>query len=78
MVIKILGTGCSRCKALFATVENVVNELGVNVKIVKEEELQKIMNYNVMSLPALVIDEQVVAKGKISADEVKKLITERL
>jgi len=76
MEIKILGTGCSTCKALYATVEKVVKELNINATLVKEEDLEKIMSYNVMSLPALVINEKVVAKGKISAEEIKKLLTE--
>jgi small redox-active disulfide protein 2 len=78
MEIKILGTGCSSCKALYATVEKVVKELGVEANLVKEEDLQKIMAYNVFTLPALVIDEKVVAKGKLSESDVKKLITEKL
>lgn len=74
MEIKILGTGCANCKALYATVEKVVNELGIQAKIIKEEDLMKIMEYNVMTLPALVINGKVVAKGRINANEVKELI----
>jgi small redox-active disulfide protein 2 len=74
MEIKILGTGCSTCKALYATVEKVIRDNGIDATLVKEEDLTKIMNYNVMTLPALVIDEKVVAKGKLSESEVKKLI----
>jgi len=76
MEIKVLGTGCSNCKALYAAVEKVVKELGINASLVKEEDMEKILNYNVMSLPALVIDEKVVAKGKISESEIKKILTE--
>ncbi len=76
MEIKVLGTGCSTCKALYATVEKVVKELGIDVSLVKEEDMEKILSYNVMSLPALVINEKVVAKGKISESDVKKLLTE--
>lgn len=75
MEIKVLGTGCANCKALYATVEKVVNELGIQAEIIKEEDLMKIMEYNVMTLPALVINGKVVAKGRINAGEVKKLIT---
>jgi small redox-active disulfide protein 2 len=75
MEIKILGTGCSNCKALYATVERVVKELGIDASLVKEENMEKILSYNVMSLPALVIDEKVVAKGKISDSEVRKILT---
>lgn len=75
MEIKVLGTGCANCKALHATVEKVVNELGIQAEIIKEEDLMKIMEYNVMTLPALVINGKVVAKGRINAGEVKELIT---
>jgi small redox-active disulfide protein 2 len=74
MEIKVLGTGCSTCKALYATVEKVMKETGINATLVKEEDMEKILNYNVMSLPALVIDEKVVAKGKISESDVRKLL----
>ncbi len=72
--IKVLGTGCAGCKALYATVEKVVTDLGLNVNLVKEEDIMNIMQYNVMSLPALVIDEVVVAKGKLSYEQVKELL----
>lgn len=76
MEIKVLGTGCVNCKALYATVEKVVNELGIQAEIIKEEDLMKIMEYNVMTLPALVINGKVVAKGRINASEVKRLLIE--
>lgn len=72
--IKILGTGCAGCKALYATVEKVVRENGLSVNIVKEEDIMQILQYNVMSLPAVVIDEQVVATGRLNEAEVKKLL----
>ena len=53
-----------------------VAELGLAATVVKEEDIVKIMSYNVMTLPALAVDENVVAKGKrLSLDEVKKLLT---
>ncbi len=77
MEIKVLGTGCSSCKALYATVEKVVKEQGIDASLVKEEDMEKILQYHVMSLPALVIDEKVVAKGKISEKEVKAILTNK-
>lgn len=77
MEIKVLGTGCSNCKALYATVEKVIKELGIDASLIKEENMEKILSYNVMSLPALVIDEKVVAKGRISEKEVKEILTEK-
>ena len=76
MEIKVLGTGCAGCKALHGTVKQAVAELGLAATVVKEEDIVKIMSYNVMTLPALAVDENVVAKGKrLSLDEVKKLLT---
>lgn len=74
-VIKVLGTGCSSCKALYATVEEAVKELGIDATVEKEEDLNKIMAYNVMSLPALVVNEKVVSKGqKLTVKQVKQLL----
>ncbi len=75
MDIKVLGTGCAGCKALFETVCEAVNQLGIEATVVKEEDLLKIMEYDVMSLPALVIDGAVVSKGKRpSVEPVKELL----
>ena len=74
MEIKVLGTGCAGCKVLHETVKQAVAELKLAATVVKEEDIMKIMSYNVMALPAL--DEQVVAKGrKLSLAEVKELLT---
>lgn len=75
MEIKVLGTGCANCRALYSAVEQVVYELGLKADLVKEEDLMKIMEYNVMSLPALVVDGKVVAKGRITKDEIRTILT---
>lgn len=74
MEIKVLGTGCASCKALYAVVEQAVSELGLAAEVTKEEDLMKIMEYNILTLPALVIDDKVVAKGKIPAEEIKTIL----
>ena len=70
-----VGTGCANCRALYSAVEQVVNELGLKADLVKEEDLMKIMEYNIMSLPALVVDGKVVAKGRITKDEIRTILT---
>ncbi|MGM9832910.1 MAG: thioredoxin family protein [Candidatus Limisoma sp.] len=75
MEIKVLGTGCSSCKTLYDNVQEAVAQLGIDANVVKEEDLMKIMDYNVMSLPALVVDEKVVSKGKkLTVEQVKDLL----
>lgn len=76
MEIKVLGTGCASCKALHETVKQAVAELGIEATIIKEEDLMQIMNYNVMSMPGLVINEKVVSAGKkLSVADVKSFLT---
>lgn len=75
MEIKVLGTGCAGCKALYKTVNRAVAESGLDITVVKEEDLAKIMAYDLLTLPALVIDGNVVSNGhKLSLSEVKELI----
>ncbi len=76
MEIKILGTGCPKCKVLEKLTREVVAEIGIEANISKVEDIIQIMNYSVVSTPALVIDEKVVLKGYVpSAKEIKKLLT---
>lgn len=75
MEIKVLGTGCAGCKALYETTKQAVAELGLDATVIKEEDLMKIMSYNVLRLPGLVIDEKVVSSGKkLSLTEIKTLL----
>lgn len=76
MVVKVLGTGCAGCKALYENAKQAITEMGSDITLVKEEDIMKIMDYNVMNLPALVIDEKVVSSGKrLSVAEVKEIIS---
>ena len=75
MEIKVLGTGCATCKALYATVQEAVAELGLDTEVVKEEDIQKIVELGVLSLPGLVVDGKVVAQGrKLNVAQVKELL----
>ncbi|MEC1718939.1 thioredoxin family protein [Schinkia azotoformans] len=72
MNIKVLGTGCKKCKALEANVNEAINELGIQAQIEKVEDIPTIMKYGVMSTPALVVNEKVVSTGKLlSSAEIK-------
>ncbi len=79
MEIKVLGTGCSKCRSLEKLTREIVLEMGVTADIQKEEDILKIMQFGVMSTPALVINRQVVLSGRLpSATELKDIISENL
>jgi small redox-active disulfide protein 2 len=65
MIIKILGTGCSKCKQLEELVLQVVSEYGMKPDIQKINDIPGIMAYGVMQTPGLVVDEQLRASGRI-------------
>ncbi|MCK9459370.1 MAG: thioredoxin family protein [Proteobacteria bacterium] len=76
MKVKILGTGCAKCKKLYAEAEKAVASSGVAAEIEKVEKIDDIMKYGVMMTPALVIDEEVKASGRIApASEIVTWIT---
>ena len=75
MEIKVLGTGCSKCKATYEMVNKVVNENNINATVTKVEDIMEIMKYNVMNMPAIVIDGKVVLSGKTPGEkEIKSLL----
>jgi len=75
--IKVLGTGCAKCKQLEKDVFNALAELDLAADVEKVQDIKKIMSYKVMSTPALVVNGKVKVAGRVPrADELKKLITE--
>jgi small redox-active disulfide protein 2 len=73
--IEILGTGCPKCKKLAETAEEAAKALGVPYELKKVTDIQKIIGYGVAMTPALVVDGEVKALGRIpSADEMKKIL----
>jgi len=76
MKVRVLGTGCPKCKKLYAEAEKAVAASGVAVELEKVEKIDEIMNYNVMMMPALVIEQDVKASGRIpSVTEIVTWIT---
>jgi small redox-active disulfide protein 2 len=67
--IKILGTGCPRCKRTTEVVEEAVKTAGIDANIEKVEDITEIIKYQVMSTPAIVIDGIVVLKGRVPNKE---------
>jgi small redox-active disulfide protein 2 len=75
MNIMILGTGCAKCHALEKTTREVVKELGIDATVEEVKDFNKILAYNVLLTPGLVINEQVVSSGKVPTKaEVTQLI----
>ena len=75
MKIEILGMGCAKCKMLEENVRKAVGQNGKGVEIVKVTDLDQILEHDVMSTPALVIDGKVRASGRIpDAVEIAKWI----
>ena len=75
MEIKILGTGCAKCKSLEKLTREVVEENGIQATVTKVEDIMEIMKYNVMTTPALVVNGKVEVKGRVpSAAEVLQIL----
>ncbi|WP_346863979.1 thioredoxin family protein [uncultured Draconibacterium sp.] len=75
MEIKVLGTGCTKCKKLEELTREVVAEMGIEANIEKEEDIYKIMQYGVMRTPGLVVDGKVVLSGRLpKTKELKELL----
>ena len=76
MKIEILGTGCAKCKAQEEIIKEALSKIGGFHSIEKVEDIMKIMEYNVMSTPAIVIDEEIAIKGRVpSKKEVLELLS---
>ncbi len=75
MEIKVLGSGCARCKSVYQVIEKVVKENNVDAVVEKVDDIMEIMKYNIMSTPAIVIGGVVKMKGQVPTEsEVKKLL----
>jgi small redox-active disulfide protein 2 len=75
MEIKILGTGCPKCKSLEKLTREVVTQNGIQATITKVEDISEIMKYHIMSTPALVVNEKVEIKGRVpSSSEIKQVL----
>ena len=74
MTIKVLESGCDKCKKLEANVKEALQSLGIEASVEKIEDFKEIMAFGVMQTPALVIDEKVKSIGKVlSVDDLKNI-----
>ena len=75
MEIKVLGPGCAKCKTTYQVIEKVIKENNLDVKLTKVDDIMEMMNYNIMTTPAVVVDEVVKIKGHVPTEsEVKTLL----
>ena len=75
--IKVLGAGCKSCHEMYENVKQAVRNIGLNIEVEYITDMQKIMEYGVMSMPALVVNEKVVSQGKVlKSVNVEKLLSE--
>jgi len=75
MVIKILGTGCPKCKKLEGNAREALKQIGASAEVEKVSDLNDILRYGVMITPGLVIDEVVKVSGTVpSVDQIRRFI----
>lgn len=73
--IKILGTGCSKCKSTYNNVIEALNKLDMQADVIKIEDIEEIMKYNVLITPVLMIDEEIKVKGRVpDINEIKTFL----
>ena len=67
--IKVLGSGCTKCRKTAELIEKLSSELGIETTVLKETDVQVIMEYGVMRTPAVVVDELLVHSGSIPTQD---------
>lgn len=73
--IKVLGTGCPKCKMTYNNVLEALKQLGMEANVIKIEDIEEMMKYNVLTTPVLMIDDVVKVKGRIAQiDEIKEFL----
>jgi small redox-active disulfide protein 2 len=74
--IKILGSGCPKCKTTYNNTIEAVRQLGIEANVIKVEDIMEIMKYNVLSTPVLMINEVAKIKGRTAdVSEIKQLLS---
>jgi small redox-active disulfide protein 2 len=77
MIIKILGSGCSRCEKLFKKVNKVINDNNINAEVIKTDDVKEFVKYGILMTPALVINEKLVYSINVPSEkEILKYINQ--
>ena len=75
MEIKVLGSGCAKCKTTYEMIEKIVKENQLDATLSKVEDLVELLNYGIMTTPAIVVDGEVKLKGHVPTEsEIKKIL----
>lgn len=75
MEIKVLGIGCAKCKTLEKSTIEAVSQSGIDATVTKVEDFIEIMKLGVMTTPALVVDGNVLVKGRVpSVAEISQML----
>ena len=73
--IKVLGAGCKSCHEQYENARKAVADMNLDAEVEYITDMEKVMNYGVMSMPAIVVNEQVVSMGKVlKASQVEELL----
>ena len=75
MEIKVLGSGCAKCKTTYEMIEKIVKENQLDATLSKVEDIVELLNYGIMTTPAIVVDGEVKLKGNVPTEsEIKKIL----
>ena len=75
--IKVLGPGCPKCKTTYNNVLEAIKQTGIEADVVKIEDIEEMMKYNVLTTPVLMIDDVAKVKGRIAdVKEIKELLSQ--
>ena len=73
--IKVLGPGCAKCKTTYTNVMEAVKQLGIEAEVIKIEDIEEMMKYNVLSTPVLMIENEIKIRGRVAEiKEIKELL----
>lgn len=75
--IKVLGPGCAKCKTTYNNALEAVKQTGIEAQVIKVEDIEEMMKYNILSTPVLMMDEVIKVKGRVAdINEIKQLLSQ--
>ena len=75
--IKVLGPGCAKCKTTYNNVLEALKQTGIEAEVIKIEDIEEMMKYNILTTPVLIIDESIKVKGRVAdVNEIKQFLSQ--